>query len=172
MNSVFLSIVFFVYGVAIYQLGLAFNLNVISSSGLTILGMAAGLLIGVLYFFIRKKAADKNFGAFFDYDRLPWYEKMPNYPRTYFLSILVGMVLLSLLNNVPQSSITHTELFKVEGTKKFRVRYSHLNYVHLCNSRRCLKYSPNDEEHFKDGQQVTVIFFRGFIGFKKIEAVA
>lgn len=109
-------------------MGFLLNADVVNGQYLTLIGVVVGFILGALNFIYRRRQSLKYMSLIFDVDKPPWYQKPPNYPMTFFFSILGGMVSVTLLNNIPDSGDRITEYYEVTKVDERRVRYDLIEY--------------------------------------------
>ncbi|WP_157954270.1 hypothetical protein [Saccharospirillum mangrovi] len=144
------------------------NADVIDGHYLTLIGVVIGLCIGVLYFIYRRKQSLKYMNVIFNLDKRPWYQQPPNYPMTFFFSILGGMIAVSLLNNMPDTGNRRVEIYKVTKMAERRIRYDFIEYLELTNEDGAITYRPKDNQSFSIGQEVEVTIEKGLLGFSQV----
>jgi hypothetical protein len=150
------------------QMGFLLNADVINGHYLALIGVGVGLIIGVLYFGLRRRESLKYINIFFDPDKRPWYQRPPNYTMTFFFSIFGGMIAVTLLNNMPDTGNKRVELYKVTKISERRVRYDFIEYLELSNGTETITYRPTNTQSFAIGQEVKVTMEKGLLGFSQV----
>ena len=153
---------------AISQLGFILNADVINGHFLTFLGILMGLAIGSAYYLFKKHMFLKENNILIIHKKQPWYTMPPNYLLTYTMSVFLGMVVISIINNAPKSNTINKAEYTVVKIGEQRVRFELFEYLKLENENNIITYRPRSNENYSLGNRVMVTIEKGFLGFSRI----
>lgn len=152
----------------ISQMGFLLNADVIEGHCLTLIGVFLGLSAGLLFFVYRRWRLFREIHIFHSSNKSPWYKNPPNHYMVFALCILVGMVSVTLINNMPDTGDQSVEVYNVTGIGEQRVRYEAFKYLRLSNGLETITYRPGDNQNFILGEEVKVTIEKGLLGFSQV----
>ncbi|RUO25543.1 hypothetical protein CWE09_02060 [Aliidiomarina minuta] len=156
--------------VLVSQFNFLLNAQVLYGAYLTLSGVLLGLVLGFgLYLFKKHKNQQSMYVLEEDGRRDPWYKQVFQTEWVFTLSIVLGMIATSMLNNKLVVFDVYEQNFQVIGQGEHFYRASQYQYIVLEQGSAQVKYLS--DQNIAVGESVTATLRRGPLGFPVLLSV-